>query len=73
VPTDEDWTTLTTFYGGESLAGGALKETGTIFGEVRTTQPMKADLRVVPAAFVTWSEDSIMQGTTLIGGQRQRS
>lgn len=29
VPSDEDWATLTTFFGGESLAGGALKETGT--------------------------------------------
>ena len=29
VPSDADWDTLTTYLGGESLAGGKLKETGT--------------------------------------------
>lgn len=29
VPTDTEWTTLTDYLGGESIAGGKLKETGT--------------------------------------------
>jgi uncharacterized protein (TIGR02145 family) len=29
VPSDDEWTTLTTYLGGESIAGGKLKETGT--------------------------------------------
>ncbi|MCX6321681.1 MAG: fibrobacter succinogenes major paralogous domain-containing protein [Bacteroidia bacterium] len=29
VPSDDEWTTLTTYLGGESVAGGKLKESGT--------------------------------------------
>ncbi len=29
VPTDDEWTVLTTYLGGQAVAGGKLKETGT--------------------------------------------
>jgi uncharacterized protein (TIGR02145 family) len=31
VPSDSDWTTLTTYLGGESVAGGKMKVTGTTY------------------------------------------
>lgn len=39
VPTDEEWTTLTTYLGGASVAGGKLKEAGT----AHWTTPNPAD------------------------------
>lgn len=30
IPTDTEWTTLTTFLGGDAIAGGKMKETGTL-------------------------------------------
>lgn len=37
VPTDADWTKLTTYIGGESLAGGYLKATGTDYWNTPNT------------------------------------
>ncbi|MCF8297873.1 MAG: fibrobacter succinogenes major paralogous domain-containing protein [Saprospiraceae bacterium] len=37
VPSDAEWTTLTTYLGGESVAGGKLKESGTIHWESPNT------------------------------------
>lgn len=37
VPSDDEWTTLTTYLGGESVAGGKLKETGTAHWESPNT------------------------------------
>ncbi len=37
VPTDTEWTTLTDYLGGESAAGGKLKESGTVHWEAPNT------------------------------------
>ena len=37
VPSDAEWTTLTTFLGGEAIAGGKLKETGTTHWSIPNT------------------------------------
>jgi uncharacterized protein (TIGR02145 family) len=37
VPTDTEWTTLTTFLGGDSVAGGKMKSTGTSLWESPNT------------------------------------
>lgn len=37
IPTNEEWTTLTTFLGGENVAGGKMKETGTSHWNIPNT------------------------------------
>jgi len=37
VPTDAEWTTLTTYLGGDTIAGGKLKETGMTHWEIPNT------------------------------------
>lgn len=37
IPSDAEWTTLTTFLGGENLAGGKLKEIGTVHWQTPNT------------------------------------
>ena len=37
VPTDAEWTTLTTFLGGEAVAGGKMKSTGTQYWQTPNT------------------------------------
>jgi uncharacterized protein (TIGR02145 family) len=41
VPTDDEWTTLITYLGGENAAGGKLKETGTTHWQSHNTGATK--------------------------------
>ncbi len=52
VPSDADWTTLTTYLGGESVAGGKLKETGTIhWRSPNTGATNERDFTSLPGGF----------------------
>jgi uncharacterized protein (TIGR02145 family) len=57
MPTDAEWTTLTTFLGGESVAGGKMKSTGTIqagtglWQNPNTATTNESGLTVLPGGF----------------------
>ncbi len=50
IPTDEEWITLTNFLGGETVAGGKLKEAGTAhWQEPNTGATNETDFTALPA------------------------
>jgi len=52
VPTDAEWTALTDFLGGESVAGGKLKETGTLHWNSPNTGALdEAGFTALPGGF----------------------
>jgi len=48
VPTDTEWTTLTTYLGGETVAGGKLKETGTTWDTPNTAATNSSGFTALP-------------------------
>ena len=52
APTDGEWTTLTTYLGGESIAGGKMKSTGTIYWDSPNTGATnESGFSVLPAGY----------------------
>ena len=56
IPSDEEWTKLTTFLGGETVAGGKLKETGFIHWQAPNKRKYKMKQVLPPflVATVIW-------------------
>tara|TARA_R110000868_G_scaffold283664_3_gene544104 strand:+ start:709 stop:1473 length:765 start_codon:yes stop_codon:yes gene_type:complete len=52
IPTDDEWTTLTTFLGGEPVAGGKMKSTGTtLWQSPNTAATNESGFTGLPAGF----------------------
>jgi uncharacterized protein (TIGR02145 family) len=52
VPTDAEWTTLTTYLGGESVAGGKMKSVGTAYwNDPNTGATNESGFSVLPGGF----------------------
>ena len=52
VPTDTEWTTLTTYLGGESVAGGKMKESGTShWASPNTGATNESGFNILPAGY----------------------
>src|SRR5664280_2706679 len=55
VPTDAEWTTLTTYLGGESVAGGKMKETGiTHWISPNTGATNESGFSALPSGMRNW-------------------
>jgi uncharacterized protein (TIGR02145 family) len=67
VPTNEEWTTLITFLGGESIAGGKMKSTGTtLWMSPNTGATNESGFSAIPGGWRDISLDfSAIRGTAL--------
>lgn len=63
VPTDTEWTTLTTFLGGESVAGGKMKETGTSHWEMNFGATNEVGFTGLPGGARNSNGSSLSVGT----------
>ena len=55
VPTDSEWATLTTFLGGDSVAGGKMKATGTTLWTTNSGATNSSGFTGLPGGFRLWS------------------
>jgi uncharacterized protein (TIGR02145 family) len=51
IPTDAEWTTLITYLGGEEVAGGKLKETGTDHWVINTAATNETGFTALPGGY----------------------
>ena len=51
VPSDAEWTTLTTFLGGEEVAGGKMKSTSTLWQSPNTAATKKSGFSGLPGGY----------------------
>jgi len=51
IPTDTEWTTLITYLGGEEVAGGKLKETGTDHWVINTAATNETGFTALPGGY----------------------
>ena len=62
VPTIEEWTTLINYLGGEEIAGGKLKETGTLHWVNNEGATNETGFTALPGGTRVWDGDFHMRG-----------
>ena len=74
VPTDSEWTVLTTYLGGETVAGGKLKDTGTTYWQSPNTGATNASgFLALPGGFRSNFAHSVTLATSVTGGRLRRT
>lgn len=56
VPTDAEWTTLTTYLGGETVAGGKLKSTSNLWSAPNTGATNSSGFTILPAGLRNFAD-----------------
>lgn len=74
VPTDDEWTTLTTYLGGIDVAGGKLKESGTTHWPSPNTSTNESGFSALPGGYrYNSGEFNLLGGYCLLWSSTQNS
>ena len=71
IPSDKEWTDLTTYLGGEDIAGTKMKDTGSGYGASIIMAPMNLALRGILVECVATRDHSASLGKPVVGGVLQ--